>query len=286
MPSFRPHAPHARSAQHLEMVLQASCSSHAPAVKTCHLSLCICFSGPFWPTDQRGGTHFAATSMSCNHWTCVCNSLGLGVWAPPTESLTHLKLGPTLHAVIINDPNVSLANVDDVLCLLPVVPDAVVFSIGFDSNFFTDATVLLAPESVFGVGLVKQPDIPLQWALAQGFCLLPPNEVGVAEVLDTQHVGEDKTGGKWTNGTFNNDMANEMEMSTEKCATEIPFTLSQYRVPTTEKCGAVWIVHCQVRTRKCASARARVGVVFTPPVALTAVASGWVRNSDSATTKK
>ena len=34
------------------------------------------------------------------------------------------------------------------------------------------------------------------------FCLLPPDEVGDAEVLDTEHVGEDRTGGKRTNGTF------------------------------------------------------------------------------------
>ena len=37
---------------------------------------------------------------------------------------------------------------------------------------------------------------------------------------------------------------------------------------------------------KCASARVQVGVVSTPPVALTAVATGCVRNSDSATSVK
>ena len=56
-----------------------------------------------------------------------------------------------------------------------------------------------------------------------GFCLLPPNDVEVAEVLGTEHVREDRTGGKRTNGTFNIDVANEMEMSAEKCATQILF---------------------------------------------------------------
>ena len=42
-----------------------------------------------------------------------------------------------------------------------------------------------------------------------GFCLLPQNEVEVAEVLDVGHVGEDRTEGKRTNGTFNNDLVVE-----------------------------------------------------------------------------
>ena len=82
------------------------------------------------------------------------------------------------------------------------------------------------------------------------FCLLPPHKVDDAEVLDTEHLGEDRTGRKRTNGTFNKDMANEMEMSAEKCTTQVPFTLSQCGVPTLEKCSAGWIVHCEVRARK------------------------------------
>ena len=71
-----------------------------------------------------------------------------------------------------------------------------------------------------------------------GFCLQPPHEVEDAEVLDTEHVGEDKTGGKQTNGTFNEDMANEMEMSGEKCATQVPVHLEPVRCATLEKCSA------------------------------------------------
>ena len=56
----------------------------------------------------------------------------------------------------------------------------------------------------------------------RGFCLLPPNEVEDAEGLDKEHAGEDVPGGKRTKRTFNKDMANEMEMSAEKCATQIP----------------------------------------------------------------
>ena len=48
----------------------------------------------------------------------------------------------------------------------------------------------------------------------------------------------------------------------------------------------LWIVHCGVRTKKCASARVQEGVVSTHPVALTAVATGWVQNSHSATSVK
>ena len=55
-------------------------------------------------------------------------------------------------------------------------------------------------------------------------------------------------------------------------------------VTALEKCGSM----CELCTvmcarEKCASARVQVGVVCTPPVALTTVATGWVRNSDSST---
>ena len=66
----------------------------------------------------------------------------------------------------------------------------------------------------------------------------PPNEVEVAEVLEVRHVGEDKTGGKRTNGTFTNDMASEMEMSAERCVTHIPFYLEPMR------CAHIGKVQC------------------------------------------
>ena len=59
-----------------------------------------------------------------------------------------------------------------------------------------------------------------------------------AEGLDTEHVSEAGTGGKRTNETFNKEKTNETEMNAEKCATQIPFTLSQCGVPTLEKCSA------------------------------------------------
>ena len=63
----------------------------------------------------------------------------------------------------------------------------------------------------------------------KGFCLMPPNEVDVAEVLEVGHVGGDKTGGKRTKGTFNNDMASEMEMSEDEHVTQTPFHLEPMR---------------------------------------------------------
>ena len=81
---------------------------------------------------------------------------------------------------------------------------------------------------MFGVGLAKQPDIPVSGGTS-GFVHCQPNEVEVGEVLDTEHAGEDRTGGKRTNGTFNNDMASEMDMSAEKRVTQIPFHLEPMR---------------------------------------------------------
>ena len=54
----------------------------------------------------------------------------------------------------------------------------------------------------------------------------------------------------------------------EKCATQIPFSLSHCGVPTLEKCGSM----CELCTvmcarEKCASARVQVGVVSTSPSA-------------------
>ena len=42
-------------------------------------------------------------------------------------------------------------------------------------------------------------------------------EVEVAEVREVRHAGEDRTGRKRTNGTFNNGMSSEMEMSADEC---------------------------------------------------------------------
>ena len=90
--------------------------------------------------------------------------------------------------------------------------------------------------------------------------------------LDKEQVGEDVTGGYRPSGPSNKDITNEMEMSAEKCATQIPFTLSQCGGPTLEKCCELCTA---VRAReKCASAGVQVGVVSTLSVALTAVATG------------
>ena len=64
----------------------------------------------------------------------------------------------------------------------------------------------------------------------------------------------------------------------------MPCTLSQCQRVSIGKCGSM----CELCTvmcarEQCASARVQADVVSTPPVALTAVAAGWVRNSDSAT---
>ena len=58
---------------------------------------------------------------------------------------------------------------------------------------------------VCGVGLAKQPDIPLQRAEAWGFTLLLSNEVDDAEGRDREQVGDEATG-KRTKGPLNKDM--------------------------------------------------------------------------------
>ena len=102
-----------------------------------------------------------------------------------------------------------------------------------------------------GIGLAKQPDIPLQWAAAQGFTLLSfPTKSMTLRVLRTIQQGHD----------------NEMKMSAESCATQIPFTLSQCGVPhweSADQCVKLCIVMCA--REKCASARVQAGVVSTPP---------------------
>ena len=135
--------------------------------------------------------------------------------------------------------------------------------------------------TVFGVGLAKQPDIPLQCAEAQGFTLLLPKEVEDAEGLDREQEGEDVTGEKRPREPSNKDITTRWKWVPEKCATQIPFTLSQCGVPTLETCCELWTVMCA--REKCASARVQVGVVSTHPSRLTAVATDWVWNSDSAT---
>ena len=77
------------------------------------------------------------------------------------------------------------------------------------------------------------------------------------------------TGGNRPSGPPNKDTTNEMEMSAETCASQIPFTLSQCGVPTLGK-----VQCCMICALRCASARIQVGVVSAPPAALTAVATG------------
>ena len=51
---------------------------------------------------------------------------------------------------------------------------------------------------MFGVGLAKQPDIPLQGAEGQGVNLVLSNDVVDAEDRDREKVGDGATGGKRT----------------------------------------------------------------------------------------
>ena len=72
------------------------------------------------------------------------------------------------------------------------------------------------------------------------------------------------TRGKRPRGPFNKRHNNEMNMSAEKCETQIPFTLSQSGVSTLEEFRSMcelWTVMCA--REKCAFARVQVGVVFT-----------------------
>ena len=100
------------------------------------------------------------------------------------------------------------------------------------------------------------------------------NEIEDTEGLDPEQprVGEDVTGWNRRSGPSNKDMTNEIETTAEKRATQIPSNSSQ--------CGvgcALWCAH-----EKNVRLRAYKLVWCLLSVALTAVASGWVRNSDSA----
>ena len=107
-----------------------------------------------------------------------------------------------------------------------------------------------ASPTVFWVGFAKRPDIPLQWAEAQRFLSTSKKTRQKSqEVREVGQVSEDRTWGKRENGTFNNDMSSEMEMGANT-RHKLLFTLRQCGVPTLEKCGAVWSVHCDLRTRK------------------------------------
>ena len=115
-----------------------------------------------------------------------------------------------------------------------------------------DITPIFLFRPVCGVGLAKQPNIPLQWR-------------GRWRWGSWQ-----RTSGGWsdrrepTKKTIQSRPDNDMKMSAEKCATQIPFTLSQCGVPTLGKCGSMCDL-CTVMCapEKCASARVQVGVVST-----------------------
>ena len=64
------------------------------------------------------------------------------------------------------------------------------------------------------------------------------NEVEVAEVREVGNVGADRTGGKRENGTFNNNMSSEMEMSADEYVTQTPFHFEPMR------CAHIGKVHC------------------------------------------
>ena len=81
---------------------------------------------------------------------------------------------------------------------------------------------------------------------------------------DREQVGAEATGGEADERDSQQRHDNEMKMVVEKCATQIPFPLSQCDVPTLEECGSM----CELCTVMCArenfaSARIQVGVVFT-----------------------
>ena len=65
---------------------------------------------------------------------------------------------------------------------------------------------MLCSKPVCGVGLAKQPDIPLQLAEVQGLLLVPARGVDEAEGRGRQHVGDDAIGGKRVTGTPIKDM--------------------------------------------------------------------------------
>ena len=100
--------------------------------------MCVWWSGCVGEEEGKGEVVrpvFAAASVFCKpselfcvqlpwpgclHTTeCPDSTADASQYLVLTESLAHLELGPTLRAVIIDDSNVSLLNVDDVLCLVP-----------------------------------------------------------------------------------------------------------------------------------------------------------------------
>ena len=86
---------------------------------------------------------------------------------------------------------------------------------------------------MFWVGLAKQPGHSTPVSGGTGVLPLPP-----LRFFEAEHVGEERIGGKRTNGTFNNDMASEMEMRAEEHVSQIPFYLEPMR------CAHIGKVQC------------------------------------------
>ena len=122
------------------------------------------------------------------------------------------------------------------------------------------------PPDVCGVGLAKQPDIPLQWAEEQGSNLVFSNEVVGAEGRDRQQVGDEAIRGKRVTGTPFQGHYEEMTMFLRNSRHSSLVLWANADVTTLEECGSMSELCIVMFSReKCASARVQLGVVSTPP---------------------
>ena len=69
---------------------------------------------------------------------------------------------------------------------------------------------------MFGIGQARCPDGPRLSGVAQGFNLIPVSGVGEAVGGVSEAVGDDKTGGSGVEGTFNNDMTYDANLTMAK----------------------------------------------------------------------
>ena len=135
------------------------------------------------------------------------------------------------------------------------------------------------PPDVCGVGLAKQPDIPLQWAEEQGSNLVFSNEVVGAEGRDRQQVGDEAIRGKPVTGTSFQGHYEEMTMFLRNSRHSSLVPWANADVTTLEECRSMSELCIVMFSReKCASARVQVGVVSTHSVAFMAVATVWTRS--------
>ena len=127
-----PHASHARSVLSLWTVLRASRLHMTPACENLTHVVVHLLTVFFLATDQGGGPVLLARARAEAVGVVLC--VTFLPWVSehhrvprfhPADasqcllSCANLVLRPTVHAVIVDDSNVSLTNVDDVFCLLP-----------------------------------------------------------------------------------------------------------------------------------------------------------------------